>query len=91
MAEPGCHQTSDALALSKISGFPFVANINPIAARQAVVPVNKTPETIISDPVPFFTHERLEGYYNYGRSNGQVKITREIFFITMDFVATTCR
>lgn len=67
-------QTSDALALSKISGFPFVANINPIAARQAVVPVNKTPETIISDPVPVFPHERLEGYYNYGRSNGQVKI-----------------
>ncbi len=69
-------QTSDAQALSKINGFSFVISTAPIAARRPNTQVNKKLD------IPFTnghlqaasTTQRINDYYNYGQSAGQVKI-----------------
>ncbi|MEI2750626.1 MAG: hypothetical protein V9E88_17950 [Ferruginibacter sp.] len=68
-------QTTDALALAKINSLPFVLSAQPIAARVATTPVNKTMETTLVDiPVNGSTNRITADYFDYGKSNGQVKI-----------------
>ena len=69
-------QTSDAMALNKINGFPFVISTTPVAARKPGTLVNKKLD------VPFTnvhlqagrSTQRINDYYNYGQSERQVKI-----------------
>ncbi|MEP7164581.1 MAG: S8 family peptidase [Ferruginibacter sp.] len=73
-------QTSDAAALTKINSLPFVISSFPVAPRmqQGNSTKNKfedsnTPDI---DLTPSVTGRpaNADGYYNYGKSNGQVKI-----------------
>ncbi len=69
-------ETIDADALIKINSFPFVNNTQPIAARSAITRVNKianAPLIEIPSIVPTI-QQNLVDVYNYGKSNGQVKI-----------------
>lgn len=71
-------KTSDAAALAKISGFPFVISASPIGSRiqpGSERPVNKIPDTatIAIDPSTM-RPENISGYYNYGSSGGQVRL-----------------
>ena len=68
-------QTTDAAALTKINNFPFVISADSIAARLIVNPVNKQMDA--SNGNITGTNNSMintTGYYNYGKSNGQVKI-----------------
>lgn len=70
-------QTSDAAALIKINGFPFVLSTNPIGARgqQVINPVNKeldVPNPPNTNPPP--PPQNPTDYYNYGQSYGQVHL-----------------
>ncbi len=69
-------QTTDAAALAKINSFSFVRNTAPIAARTTNTPVNKNMQTILADIPVSVDNSTQNGtdYYNYGKSNGQVKI-----------------
>ena len=71
-------QTSDAAALTKINSFPFVLSEAPIAARllPTGTPVNKKMDSSLNITFPPNTNrpQHVNDYYNYGRSNGQVKI-----------------
>ena len=68
-------QTTDAQALAKINSLPFVLSAQPIAARVSTTPVNKTMETTLADiPVNGSTNRITADYFDYGKSNGQVKI-----------------
>ena len=71
-------KTSDAAALAKINSFPFVISTSPVGSRIAPgdIPVNKILDssTNISFPISTERPENITGYYNYGKSNGQVKI-----------------
>ena len=76
-------QTSDAAALNKINGFPFVIAASPIGAlagtgdhlvnKQLDVALNSVIAT--APPVPQNTND----YYNYGQSYGQVHLTNGEF------------
>ena len=71
-------QTSDAAALSKINNFPFVKQYMAAGAFQSNNPSDKfahiqphgVSQNSFYNPQP----QNLTGYYNYGKSNGQVKI-----------------
>lgn len=69
-------QTTDAVALIKINQFPFVAGTSPAAARQSIRPVNKIFDTETHDITeqPSSNQQRISETYQYGLSNGQVKI-----------------
>lgn len=69
-------QTTDANALAKINSFPFVISAAPAASRTAISPVNKTMDFPVTDiaGVVANTSQNLTDYYQYGQSNGQVKI-----------------
>ena len=72
-------KTSDAAALAKINSFPFVISTSPAGSRIAPgdIPVNKildSSSTNTSFPPTTGRPENVNGYYNYGKSNGQVKI-----------------
>ncbi len=71
-------QTSDAAALAKINSFPFVISASPIAARlqSTDAPVHKKMGESLNIDFPVSTNKPVnaDGYYNYGKSNGQVKI-----------------
>lgn len=70
-------KTSDAAALAKINSFSFVHSSAPLAPF-APLPQNGPDKLGISDQsISSFTPtapENLVDFYNYGRSNGQVKI-----------------
>jgi len=69
-------ETIDAAALIKINSLPFVKNTQPIAARSSTTRVNKianAPLIDIPSIVPS-TQQNLVDVYNYGKSNGQIKI-----------------
>ncbi len=69
-------QTSDALAIAKINSLPFVLGIQPIAARVATTPVNKTMETVLTpiEHIATSIGRTTQDHFDYGKSNGQVKI-----------------
>lgn len=70
-------QTTDAAALTKIAGFPFVLSTGPIAARnaQSITPVNKKLDAVTNEaPPPPTTNTTLADYYSYGQSYGQVHL-----------------
>ena len=72
-------KTSDAAALAKINSFPFVMGTSPVGSRTAPgdIPVNKLLDSSLhntSFPPTTGRPENVNGYYNYGKSNGQVKI-----------------
>ena len=69
-------QTTDALALAKINSFSFVSTTQPIASRIAVTPVNKILSTALTDiDISHFTSKQTAtDVFDYGLSNGQVKI-----------------
>ncbi len=76
-------QTSDAAALTKINGFPFVLSVGPIAAfagGPADQLVNKKMDVatnqLITTPA---TPQNATDYYSYGQSYGQVHITQGEF------------
>lgn len=66
--------TSDAAALTKISGFPFVASVSAIG-NTFIQPVNKLLDPVYM-PVPGTpnTPQNVNDYYNYGQSYGQVHL-----------------
>ncbi|MEO6489927.1 MAG: hypothetical protein ABIO04_08325, partial [Ferruginibacter sp.] len=71
--------TTDAAALLKINSFPFVLSSSPIAAKSQQANQNisiKTRDSISVQTLPLITSrpENINDYYNYGSSNGQVKI-----------------
>ncbi len=70
-------QTTDAIALNKIANFPFVLSSSPVASKfTSLHPVNKqlnvpfVVSPFITDP----SSRTTAGFYNYGESEGQVKI-----------------
>ena len=70
-------KTSDAAALAKINSFPFVlasVPLAPLAPSPQTIPYKLgTYESAVSSFLPA-EQESLVDVYNYGRSNGQVKI-----------------
>ncbi len=67
-------QTTDAAALIKIAGFPFVQNVAPIAARTASGK-NKTVDAGNQRTADATTTEKTAAdYFNYGSSYAQVHI-----------------
>lgn len=71
--------TNDVAALAKINSFPFVLSANPAGARfgTADVPVNKVFDSSLNNvqfPNTAKPFNVTGDYYNYGKSNGQVKI-----------------
>ncbi len=83
-----CISTTDAAALTRISGFPFVANLSPIAARlqHAIRPVNKRldltrPEEPVSPNTPISSTD----FYNYGSSYNQVHLHNAEFLHNLGF------
>ena len=79
-----CIQTSDAAALTKINGFPFVLGTSPVAPFAGGGPqdhlVNKQLDVatnqIITSPT---SPQNTSDYYSYGQSFGQVHITQGEF------------
>ncbi len=70
-------QTTDAAALAKIAGFPFVLSTGPIAARnsQSITPVNKKLDAEFTQaPDPTTSNTIAADYYSYGASYGQVHL-----------------
>ncbi len=77
-------QTTDAAALVKINNFPFVVSAVAVASRIGGVnggePVNKILDTPIDTPIPTdnttssLIEETTANVFNYGKSNGQVRI-----------------
>ena len=71
-------KTSDAAALAKINSFPFVVSASPAGSRLAPgldLPTRKQQDSTTDNMEPFFpSTENVTGYYDYGKSNGQVKI-----------------
>ena len=76
-------QTSDAAALAKINNFPFVKSSIAMAAFTATN--NNASEKFSSvkssqqesgadNIIPYSAPQNLSAFYNYGKSNGQVKI-----------------
>ncbi len=71
-------RTSDAAALAKINALPFVIAATPIAAKNAEGFV--TQQKFATD-----VSEMERAAYNYGRSNGQVKIHNADFLHDLGF------
>ena len=70
-------QTTDAAALAKINGFPFVLSSGPMAPfnRAGDKPVNKKLDVKVTEaPNTSTSNVVLADYYNYGASYGQVHI-----------------
>lgn len=70
-------QTTDAAALAKIAGFPFVLSSGPIAARNAqnISPVNKKLDAEFTGaPEPLPQNTTAADHYSYGQSYGQVHL-----------------
>ena len=71
-------QTTDAAALTKISSFPFVKQYMAAGAFQSnnlpdkFAPIH--PQGVSANSLYTSQPQNLTGYYNYGKSNGQVKI-----------------
>lgn len=71
-------KTTDAAAIAKINSFPFVISASPVGARlqgETGFPFHKQMDSTTNDlepPAP--NTENVTGYYDYGKSNGQVKI-----------------
>ena len=77
--------TTDADALTKINSFPFVKATKAIAARflESDLTLNKFQTIPVVEAsqnfAPTIYPESLNQYYNYGMSNGQVKIHKGDF------------
>ena len=70
-------QTTDAAALAKINGFPFVLSSGPMAPfnRAGDKPVNKKLDAAFTQaPEPTTSNTIAADYYNYGASYGQVHL-----------------
>lgn len=71
-------KTTDANALAKINSFPFVISALPAGSRVDPgfdIPTRKQQDSTTDNMEPFFpAPENVTGYYDYGKSNGQVKI-----------------
>ena len=68
-------QTTDAAALTKIAGFPFVVSTGPIAARNNTSPVHKKLDADATGNPQNPTQSIIAAdHYNYGASYGQVHI-----------------
>lgn len=71
-------RTTDAAALAKINSFPFVVSASPAGSRLAPgfdMPTRKQQDSTTDNMEPFFpSGENVTGYYDYGKSSGQVKI-----------------
>jgi hypothetical protein len=77
-------KTTDAAAILKINSFPFVLSTTAIASKlqPTGVPLNKTMDssvTGITFPTVSGRPQQVNDYYNYGLSNGQVKIHKGDF------------
>jgi serine protease AprX len=70
-------QTTDALALSKIQGFPFVKSSGPAAARPTMItrPIDKFDVEIVERAQQQTQLQNTtDNYFDYGNSIGQVQI-----------------
>ncbi len=70
-------RTTDVAALAKISSFPFVISADPIAAREnSTFAFNKfyLEESMLNNFVDDRVTNTNSNFYNYGKSNGQIKI-----------------
>lgn len=71
-------RTTDAAALAKINSFPFVSGAFAAGSRLAPgieMPARKQQDSTADNLEPFVpSGENITGYYDYGKSNGQVKI-----------------
>ncbi len=70
-------QTSDAAALAKINGFPFVLSSGPLAPFNNLQdkPVNKKLDVKLTDaPGPGTANTVAADHYSYGQSYGQVHL-----------------
>ncbi len=83
-------QTTDAAALVKINNFPFVKSATGVAAfgpaslsssSKFITEQSIAPDNIVYPPSP----TNLAGLYNYGRSNGQVKLHQGDFLHNLGF------
>ncbi|MBL0199994.1 MAG: hypothetical protein IPP81_07410 [Chitinophagaceae bacterium] len=70
-------QTTDAAALAKINGFPFVLSSGPVAPFNTAGdnPVNKKLDAVTTEaPGPNTSNTVAADYYSYGQSYGQVHL-----------------
>ncbi len=70
-------QTTDAAALAKINGFPFVLSSGPVAPFNIAGdnPVNKKLDAVTTEaPGPNTSNTVAADYYSYGQSYGQVHL-----------------
>ncbi len=78
-------KTTDPAALTKINSFPFVVSTQAIATLQGNSSITgklgEVQENSFLDPVP----SNLTDHYDYGRSNGQVKIHNGHFLHNLGF------
>jgi len=81
-------QTTDAAALTKINGFPFVISTAPLAPFNSTGdhPVNKKLDAEFNEPPPPPTNNTVTAdYYNYGQSYGQVHLNNGEFLHNRGF------
>ncbi len=82
-------QTTDAAALTKINGFPFVIGTSPLAAREQETPVNKTLDAPLAPgdqlPLPPPASIVAGNYYDYGVSYDQVHLNNADFLHNRGF------
>lgn len=75
-------KTSDAAALAKINSYPFVLSSAPIATLLPSAPASNNKFGVTEPGNGFLTppvSDNFIDYYNYGKSNGQVKIHKGDF------------
>ncbi|HAN66484.1 MAG TPA: peptidase S8 [Chitinophagaceae bacterium] len=80
-------ETTDNAALIKINSFPFVVATDPIAARELPTGSRQkfNAETLPATNGQVQTQQRLNGYYQYGRSEAQVRIHNGDFLHNLGF------
>lgn len=73
-------RTTDAVALDHINSLPFVVSVDAIAPRIAPPePVHKESDLVMDIPPDEAREENENGFYQYGKSNGQNKLNNTDF------------
>lgn len=81
-----CILTTDAAALAKINGFSFVLASSPLAARAALIPVNKQMDIAKDQPITAPERpQRPVDTYNYGLAYPQVDLHHGVFLHNLGF------
>jgi len=79
-------RTTNTDAVNHISNLPFVLSVNAVAPRVAQHNAPAKPDDVVIDMPPVSARETdLNGYYQYGKTNGQVKLHHTDFLHNLGF------